>query len=283
MKFSVLINNYNYGRFVDAAIESVLAQTDQDFELIIVDDGSKDDSRRVIERYRDPRIFTIFQTNQGQGAAFKAGFAAATGDAIALLDSDDLWHPEKLARCRPLLESDSSLSLLQHGWDFIDRTGTALRSHTMPVTGEYNPLPDYRKLRFDLPFGPTSCVVGHRRFFQQLKFDAASWRIAADTPVIAGLTVLGRCHFLAGNWMSYRVHGENGFEGRQDYGSLLALRRRFYDSVSDYYARETPPRPRLKFENSSAFQAHVVTKTSARSFAGLQARWRYRLALWRGR
>lgn len=282
MKFSVLINNYNYGRFVGAAIESVLAQTHTDFELIIVDDGSTDESRGVIERYQDPRIRTIFQTNQGQGAAFKTGFAAATGDAIALLDSDDEWYPEKLARCLPFLERNPHLSLLQHEWDFIDRTGTILRSHTLPLSGEYEPLSDYRRLRFDLPFGPTSCIVGHRRFFQKLVFESATWRLAADTPVIAGLSVLGRCYFLTEKLTRYRVHGENGFEGRQDYGSLLELRRRFYHCVDEHLASQPNSSQPHRFETSSAYQGRYVTATRAWTLAGLVARFRYRRALARG-
>jgi glycosyltransferase involved in cell wall biosynthesis len=283
MTFSVLINNYNYGRFIGAAIESVLAQTHGDFELIIVDDGSTDDSRAVIERCSDRRIRTVFQANQGQGAAFQAGFAAASGEAIALLDSDDEWHPEKLAVCAAALSRDPGISLLQHAWDQIDGSGKTLRTIRPQPEGAYDPIPDYGRLRFDLPFGPTSCVVGPSRFFHDLRFDPAEWRLAADTPVVAGLSVLGRCHFLPDSLTRYRVHGANGFDGRQTFASLLELRKRFYRSVDDHLARTTGPHRRHRFENSSVYQASIVTSHPRFTGTGLIARLRYRLALLTGR
>ena len=66
MRFSVILNNFNYGRYVGAAIESVLAQSWRDFELVVVDDGSTDGSREVIGRCRDERIKCIFKANGGQ-------------------------------------------------------------------------------------------------------------------------------------------------------------------------------------------------------------------------
>ena len=69
---SVILTNYNYGRFIAEAIESVLGQTYSSFELIIVDDGSTDDSRKVIASFDDRRILTMFQGNRGQAAAFCA-------------------------------------------------------------------------------------------------------------------------------------------------------------------------------------------------------------------
>ncbi len=283
MRLSVVINNYNYGRYVGAAIDSVLAQTHGDFELIIVDDGSSDDSREVIGRYRDSRIRTIFQANQGQGAALKAGFAAASGDAIALLDSDDEWHPQKLALCADVLKNRPDISLLQHGLEIVDRSSRLVRQQPSTHVGDYDPMPDYARLKFELPFGPTSCVVGNRSYFGRLAFDTAAWRMAADTPVIAGLSVLGRCHFLAENLTRYRVHGENGFDGKQDPASLLALRRRFYQSVDDHLALLPGRHERHPFEKSSAYQSQFITNTSRLSLAGIRSRLGYRLALLRGR
>jgi glycosyltransferase involved in cell wall biosynthesis len=97
---SVMIVNYNYERFLPEAIDSVLAQTYQHFEIIICDDGSKDNSRGVIEEYarRDARIKPIFQENGGVGAALNAAYAGTSGPIISMLDADDLFTPEKLAR-----------------------------------------------------------------------------------------------------------------------------------------------------------------------------------------
>jgi glycosyltransferase involved in cell wall biosynthesis len=92
---SVVIPTYNYGRFVTDAVESVLAQTYRDFEIIVVDDGSSDDTQTKLEAYLD-RIISIRQENQGCSAARNAGIKAAKGDWVAFMDADDLWHPRKL-------------------------------------------------------------------------------------------------------------------------------------------------------------------------------------------
>ncbi|MBW4693750.1 MAG: glycosyltransferase [Lyngbya sp. HA4199-MV5] len=92
---SILINNYNYARYVGDAIDSALGQTYPNIEVIVVDDGSTDQSREVIEGYGD-RIIPIFKPNGGQASAMNAGFAASHGDIICLLDADDLFLPNKV-------------------------------------------------------------------------------------------------------------------------------------------------------------------------------------------
>src|SRR5438445_9254645 len=92
---SVVIATYNYGRFVTQAVESVLAQTYVNIEIIVVDDGSDDDTREQLAPYGD-RIRYIYQENQSVAAARNTGIRAATGDLIAFLDADDVWHPHKL-------------------------------------------------------------------------------------------------------------------------------------------------------------------------------------------
>jgi len=91
---SILINNYNYGRFLQQAIDSALNQTYSHFEIIVVDDGSSDNSQEIIMTYGD-KIIPIFQENGGQASAFNAGFAASRGEVICFLDADDIFSPEK--------------------------------------------------------------------------------------------------------------------------------------------------------------------------------------------
>jgi len=93
---SVIIPAFNRAAFLREAIDSVLAQTYEDFELIVVDDGSTDNSRSMLDSYKD-RLSCILSGNEGPGAARNKGIAAAAGDYIAFLDSDDLWLPKKLA------------------------------------------------------------------------------------------------------------------------------------------------------------------------------------------
>ena len=96
---SIIMPNYNSGKYISESIESVLAQTYENWELIVVDDCSSDDSIEVIKSYSDPRI-KLIQNEKNSGAAISRNnaIAVASGEFIAFLDSDDLWTTDKLQR-----------------------------------------------------------------------------------------------------------------------------------------------------------------------------------------
>ncbi|MEJ0028077.1 MAG: glycosyltransferase family A protein [Rhizomicrobium sp.] len=102
--FSVVIPVFNRAEALGAALSSVLVQGEQDFEIVVVDDGSADDPKAVVDGLADPRIRLLRQENRGGGAARNAGIAAARGRFIAFLDSDDVFLAGHLATMRQLLE-----------------------------------------------------------------------------------------------------------------------------------------------------------------------------------
>jgi glycosyltransferase involved in cell wall biosynthesis len=138
---SAVINNHNYGRFLGQAIDSVLGQTypAKLVELVVVDDGSTDGSRRVMESYSG-RVKPVYQERGGQAAAINAGIQAATGEIVCLLDSDDWWHPEKLARVVAWFRSEPALGLVQHWCREVD---SALR----PLPGRMPQAPAVFRLK----------------------------------------------------------------------------------------------------------------------------------------
>jgi glycosyltransferase involved in cell wall biosynthesis len=110
---SILINNYNYARFLDEAIESALAQDYPQVEVVVVDDGSTDDSRDRIDAYGN-RVRRVFQANAGQAAAFNAGFAASAGDIVCLLDADDRLRPHKAAAIAQIYAANPTAEWVFH-------------------------------------------------------------------------------------------------------------------------------------------------------------------------
>jgi len=123
---SVIITSYNYARYLPAAMASVLAQTDRDFELLVVDDSSTDDSVAVAQACADPRVRVIVQPHSGLGAARNTGMRAARGRYIAFLDADDIWMPDKLAQQCQTLDNEPGAGLVYTRFGIIDAAGRRL-------------------------------------------------------------------------------------------------------------------------------------------------------------
>jgi glycosyltransferase involved in cell wall biosynthesis len=122
MTISIILPTFNRSRYLPLALDSILAQTYRDLEVIVVDDGSTDDTEQVVMPYSG-QIKYIYQENQGRGAARNVGLQYATGEYIAFLDSDDLWHPDKLERQVPVLEANADSAFVHGPVDVIDENG----------------------------------------------------------------------------------------------------------------------------------------------------------------
>jgi glycosyltransferase involved in cell wall biosynthesis len=125
---SVVIPSYNSARVIGQTLESALAQTHPALEVIVVDDGSTDDTEQAVRPYRD-RIVYVRQENQGLAGARNAGMARATGDLVAWLDADDLWNPEKVALQVAVLRQHPECVLVASDFSAFDGAGWFDRSH----------------------------------------------------------------------------------------------------------------------------------------------------------
>jgi glycosyltransferase involved in cell wall biosynthesis len=116
---SILINNYNYGRFLSDAINSALNQTYPNVEVVVVDDGSTDNSREIIAGFGS-KIVAVLKNNGGQASAFNAGFAASKGDWIHFLDSDDVFNPNKVQWVGEIAAKYPTVGMIAHNLEYCD-------------------------------------------------------------------------------------------------------------------------------------------------------------------
>lgn len=116
---SILINNYNYASFLTQAIDSALNQTYSDCEVIVVDDGSTDHSREIMQQYGH-KITPIFQENGGQASAFNSGFAKSQGDIICFLDADDVFLPHKAQQLVDIVATHPNVGWMFHALERVD-------------------------------------------------------------------------------------------------------------------------------------------------------------------
>ncbi len=142
---SVIIPLYNKEKQIRQTLESVLAQTFQDFEVLVVNDGSTDNSIAVLNEIKDNRIRLIQQENQGVSAARNKGIQAANYDYIALLDADDEWKPEYLATQVDLIQRYPECAVYACAYEFKDYHGNikSLILNKIPFTGENGILSNY--------------------------------------------------------------------------------------------------------------------------------------------
>jgi glycosyltransferase involved in cell wall biosynthesis len=123
MTISVVIPTYNYGRFIQEAIDSVLVQTFDDLEIVVVDDGSTDNTLEIVAAIQDPRIRVVRTPHLGISAARNEGLAQIQGEFIAFLDADDRWRPDKLERQIRIMDAEPDLGAVFTNFVRFDEHG----------------------------------------------------------------------------------------------------------------------------------------------------------------
>jgi teichuronic acid biosynthesis glycosyltransferase TuaG len=214
---SVVIPVYNQGQYLSSAIESVLAQEYEPIELIVVDDGSSDDTPAVIERYVG-RISSIRQPNQGASHALNRGIQASHGSLVCWLSADDEFLPGKLHAQVEAFLADPDLWLCSTGFDVVDATGNMVRRN--PTTRWRHPDP-FVAVLWENPINGSSVMVP-RAVFDEVGYFDTSLRADVDADMWLRIAPVGRIVQLEGAFLRYRVHR----------ASLSANRRLMIDSMT---------------------------------------------------
>jgi len=221
---SIIVTNYNYARYLRAAIDGALAQTYSPVEVIVVDDGSTDESREVIKSY-EKRILPVIKANGGHGSAVNAGFAASRGEIVMFLDADDELLPEAVDQVvkawRP------GVTKAQFQLELVDERGKPLGLRVPPFDG-FIPNGDIRDriIRFgEYPTSPSSGNAYARAALSRLMpMDESIWFANAEKSLVFLTPFFGDVVSLCAPLGRYRIHAANDsrFKGRH----LEALHRR---------------------------------------------------------
>jgi len=129
MLVSVIIPTYNYGRFVSEAIRSVQAQSYPELEIIVIDDGSEDNTREVLASIEDSRLRVFHKANEGVSVARNTGIEMSNGEFMAFLDADDVWRPDKLELQLAMFKAEPSLGLAFSDLARFSKQGAMSRTH----------------------------------------------------------------------------------------------------------------------------------------------------------
>jgi glycosyltransferase involved in cell wall biosynthesis len=210
---SVVINNYNYGAYLADAIESALAQTHPATEVIVVDDGSTDESHRIIARFAG-RVVPVLKENGGQTSAFNAGFAASRGEVVCFLDADDLLLPEAMGAAVQALR-DPRISKVHWPLWIIDRSGHRTGDLEPPRALDGGDLRQQaiREGPAVYTSSPTSGTAYARSFLQQVfPLPEARHRQSPAGHLKALAPIFGVIEVLPEPLGCYRVHGSSMFQ-----------------------------------------------------------------------
>lgn len=235
-KVSVVIPNYNYSRYVGGAIDSALAQTYPDLEVIVVDDGSTDVSLDVLLGYGD-RIKTILQKNNGVSAARNNGVSESSGEFIAFLDADDLWLPEKIEKQVAMFRSEPSLGLVHVGVNEIDAEGRSLRHRLEGSTGDATT--DLLILGRKGVLGGGSGIMVPRAVFDEVGGFDTRLSTSADWDLFYQVAFRYPIGFVPEVLLKYRFHSSNmrANVGVMEHDMTIALEKAFANGPDERKSR----------------------------------------------
>lgn len=205
---SVLIPTFNRCKLVQETIDSVLAQTFKNFELIVIDDGSEDGTNETLNTRYGEKIVYIWQENQGEAVAFNRGISLARGRYIATLGSDDLWSAEKLDRQVPVLENHPDVAVVFCQAWLIDGNGQKISEQPLGANLRSADFTIENLLvRNTIPAGGSTCLI-RRSVFEQVGGFTLDIDYGDDWDLWLRLAANSKMEFIAEPLVSYRRHAQ---------------------------------------------------------------------------
>ena len=229
---SVIIPNYNYEKFIAETIESVLSQTYKNVEIIVVDDGSKDKSLEVLEKFGD-KIRVIQQKNAGVSAARNHGVSFSKGEFIAFLDADDVWLPEKLERQIEKFASDDEIGLVHCSMTLINPLDEPIGEMNSGQEGFV--AEEFLRFERGVVVGAGSTALVKREIFDEVKGFDLRLSTAADWDFCYQVSRKYKFGFVSEPLVLYRMHGTNmhGNIKAMEHDMLLGFEKAFAENTKD--------------------------------------------------
>ncbi len=246
-KISVIIPLYNGAKYIQQALESVFQQTYNNYEIIIIDDGSTDESKQVLESYLD-KVKYIYQNNQGVAAARNKGLEVATGEYIAFLDQDDYFLPEKLESQVAKLEKRKNLGLVISGWQIVNEEGEG-KSAVQPWLNL--PQLDTEELIIYKPV-LLSAMLFRRNWLEKVgKFETNLYQ-TYDVELVLRLAAQGcRADWVRKALVCYRQHENNVSK------NIIAQAKELELVLENFFSRKNLSLDVRKLKNKSMYQSLV--------------------------
>lgn len=287
---SVIINNYNYDRFLTEAINSVLNQTYPFVEIVVVDDGSTDRSKEIISSYGN-RVISVLKQNGGQASALNEGIKISSGELIFFLDSDDIFLPTKIEEMVELFEqlannketeiiiSNYINTINEYGEEVnvnvLEKLSTTCAWEYLPkIRGKTSKLIDgvitrlstseqvYQfvcKYRFIPYLGmPTSGLAITKALASKVfPIPSEMVKVSADDFIVKGASILGSVYLTNKVLTKYRIHGSNSW-----YGSQNKIKEEFFEILDDFlndHLRNLSKKPVFSYFNSMHAKGYYRT------------------------
>ena len=198
-KVSIITPSFNQGRFLEAAIQSVLGQTYSNIEYIVVDGGSKDESVEIIRKYQPRLAWSVSEKDRGHADALNKGFSHATGEILAWLNSDDVYFPNAVAEAVSALQEHPEVGMVYGDAQLIDDAGAVVGQFASRQT-------DYRRMLRGSVHIPQATTFFRAGLWRQVGPFDLSLFFSFDYDLWVKLAKISQLLYVPGRWAQFRIH-----------------------------------------------------------------------------
>lgn len=230
-KVSVNICCFNAEDYIEETIHSVLGQSYNNIEIIVVDDGSRDKTKTIVENIKDSRVVYYYQENQGLAFSRNKALELSSGEYIALMDHDDIWVPDKLNKQIPLFDKNPACGLVYcDGYD-IDSKGKILGKYKTGI-GFYHGNAFFKLLHHDFT-GPCSGVILKRECFDKVGNFNLNFKMAEEYELFLRVAEAYEIEYIKEPLVKYRFHRSTSVGGEDILAQEIL-------SIIEYWIKKKP-------------------------------------------